>query len=175
MKYYSLTIVTVLCMLLFASCEKQVSDIVDKEEKALAGKYTVSNYRVTVYDSLGVQLSQTNNTNYGSVELKMNTNSGADVFSHFIFYGAVRNTFVPGKLNKGQYCGEQDAATQMFAVHYQCDPYKKRMLLAAICPMETGPYYLDYTFNGKQLELFTRVVSPGSNQQTFYEYIFTKE
>lgn len=85
MKYYSLTIVTVLCMLLFASCEKQVSDIVDKEEEKLAGKYKVSNYRVTVYDSQGVQLSQTNNTNYGTVELKMNTNNDADVFSHFVF------------------------------------------------------------------------------------------
>lgn len=175
MKNYSVPIVTVLCMLLFASCEKQVSDIVDKEEEKLAGKYTVSNYRVTVYDSLGVQISQTNNTNYGSVELKMNTNKGADVFSHFVFYGPVRNTIVPGKLNKGQYCGEQDAAKQMFAVYYQCDPYKKRILLAAICPMETVPYYLDYIFNGKQLELFTRVVSPGSNQQTFYEYIFIRE
>lgn len=175
MKNISVTIVTVLCLLLIASCEKQVSDIVDKEEEKLAGKYIVSNYRVTVYDSLGMQLSQTNNTDYGSVELKMNTNNGGDVFSHFIFYGPVRNTFVPGKLNKGQYCGEQDAATQMFAVYYQCDPYKKRILLAAICPMETVPYYLDYTFNSKQLELFTRVVTPGTNQQTVYEYILTKD
>ncbi len=175
MKNYIGSILSMLLLFHFVSCEKQVSDIVDKEEKKLAGKYTVSNYRVTVYDNSGAQLSQTDHTNYGSVELKMNTNNGADVFSHFIFYGEVRNSFVPGKLNKGQYCGEQDAGAQMFGVHYQCDPYKKRMLLAAICPMETVSYYLDYTYNGRKLEIFTREVLPGSNTQTFYEYILTKE
>lgn len=164
-----------LLLLLFASCEEQIFEIVDEEEKALAGKYTVSNYRVTVYDSFGVQLSQTNNTDYGSVELIMNTDEGADVFSHFIFYGPVRYTFVPGKINTSQYCGEQDAAREMFAVHYQCDPYKKRMLIAAICPMQTLSYYVDYTYDGKQLEIFTREANPGSNSQTFYEYILTRE
>ena len=174
MKKNSGILIIVLLLFVFASCEKQIYEIVDKEEKALAGKYTVSNYRVTVYDSLGVQLSQTNNTDYGTVELIMNTDEGADVFSHFIFYGPVRYTFVPGKINTSQYCGEQDAAREMFAAHYQCDPYKKRLLIAAICPMETLSYYLDYTYNGKQLEIFTREAVSGSNQQTFYEYILTK-
>lgn len=159
----------------FSACKKQVHELVDAEEKKLAGKYDVSNYRVTVYDSTGKELSKTDNLNFGSIELIMNSNEGGDVFSHFIFYGPVRHSFVPAKVNNGNYCGDQNEAQKKFGVYYQCDPAKKRILIAAICPMQTLTYYVDYTLNGKQFEMFTRVVEPSTNHQTFYEYFFTRK
>lgn len=160
---------------IFSACKKQVSDIVDAEEKKLAGEYHVANYRITVYDSTGGELSRTDQANFGSVELIMNSNEGGDVFSHFIFYGPVRYSYVPSKVNNSTYCGDQDAAQQKFGVYYQCDPARRRMLIAAICPMQTLTYYVDYTLNGNQLELFTRAVDPSTGNQTFYEYILNRK
>lgn len=175
MKTIRLILMVLSLPVLFSSCKKQVYEIVDAEEKKLAGKYHVSNYRVTVYDPTGKQLSQTDHPDYGSVELIMNSNEGGDVFSHFIFFGPVRYSYVPSKVNNSNFCGDQDATQEKFGVFYQCDPSKKRMLIAAICPMQTLSYYVDYTLTGKQLELFTRVVDPATGNQTFYEYIFIRK
>ncbi len=160
---------------IFWACKKQVSDIVDSEEKKLAGKYAVANYRVTVYDSTGRELSKTDNPNFGSIELIMNSNEGSDVFSHFVFYGPVRYSYVPSKVNNSNFCGDQDPAQEKFGAYYQCDPAKKRILIAAICPMQTLTYYVDYTLDGKQFEMFTRVVDGTTKNQTFYEYYFTRK
>src|SRR5690606_31945254 len=122
MKTVRLLLIIIMVPAIFSACKKQVSDIVDAEEKKLAGQYTVSNYRVTVYDSTGRELSKTDHSEHGSIELIMNSNEGGDVFSHFVFYGPVRHTFVPSKINNSNYCGEQDETKQMFAAYYQCDP-----------------------------------------------------
>lgn len=175
MKTIRLILMILSLPVLFSACKKQVYEIVDAEEKKLAGKYHVSNYRVTVYDPGGKQLSQTDHPDYGSVELIMNSNEGGDVFSHFIFYGPVRFSYVPSKVNNSNFCGDQDPAQEKFGVFYQCDPAKKRILIAAICPMQTLTYYVDYTLNGKQFEMYTRVVEPSTNHQTFYEYFFTRK
>lgn len=175
MKTIRLILMLLSLPVLFSACKKQVYEVVDAEEKKLAGKYKVSNYRVTVYDPNGRQLSQTDHPDYGSVELIMNSNEGGDVFSHFIFYGPVRYSFVPSKINTGNFCGDQDAAQEKFGAFYQCDPSKKRILIAAICPMQTLTYYVDYTLNGNQFEMFTRVVDPSTKIQTFYEYNFTRK
>ena len=159
----------------FSACKKQVYEVVDAEEKKLAGKYDVSNYRVTVYDPNGRELSKTDNPNFGSIELIMNTNEGQDVFSHFVFYGPVRHSFVPAKINTGMFCGDQNESQQKFGVHYQCDPSKKRLLIAAICPMQTLTYYVDYSHTGNGFEMVTRVVDASTKNQTFYEYIFTRK
>ena len=175
MKTVRLLVALISIPLIFSACKKQVSDIVDAEEKKLAGKYTVTNYRVTVYDSTGRELSKTDNPNFGSIELIMNSNEGGDVFSHFIFYGPVRYSYVPSKINTSNFCGDQDAAQQKFGANYQCDPAKKRILIATICPMQTLTYYVDYTLNGNGFEMFTRVVEPSTKHQIFYEYFFTRQ
>ena len=107
MKTIRLILMLLSLPVLFSACKKQVYEVVDAEEKKLAGKYKVSNYRVTVYDPNGRQLSQTDHPDYGSVELIMNSNEGGDVFSHFIFYGPVRYSFVPSKINTGNFCGDR--------------------------------------------------------------------
>lgn len=175
MKNMRLILTLLLLSVVFSACKKQVYDIVDEEEKKLAGKYNVSNYRVTVYDPTGKQLSQTDYPDYGTIELIMNTNEGADVFSHFVFYGPVRHSYVPSKINTGMYCGDQNEAQEKFGVYYQCDPAKKRILIAASCPMQTLTYYVDYTLAGNQFEIFTRAVDPTTQNQTFYEYVFTRK
>lgn len=175
MKIVRLILILLLLPLVFFSCKKQVYEIVDAEEKKLAGKYEVSNYRVTVYDSTGRELSKTDNTNFGSIELIMNSNKGGDVFSHFVFYGPVRHSFVPAKVNNSSYCGDQNEAQKKFGVYYQCDPAKKRILIAAICPMQTLTYYVDYTHTGNGFEMFTRAVDASTKNQTFYEYFFTRK
>lgn len=175
MKNIRLTLTLLLLSVVFSACQKQVYEIVDVEEEKLAGIYNVSKYRVTVYDPTGKQLSQTDYPDYGSVELIMNSNKGGDVFSHFIFYGPVRFTYVPSKVNTGQYCGDQNEAQQKFGVYYQCDPSKKRILIAAICPMQTLNYFVDYMLDGDQFEMFTRAVDPSTQNQTFYEYFFTRK
>ncbi|NTS43813.1 hypothetical protein HRG84_23225 [Flavisolibacter sp. BT320] len=175
MKTVRLIVALLMVPAIFGACKKQVSDMVDAEEKKLAGKYTVSNYRVTVYDSTGRELSKTNNPDFGSVELIMNSNEGGDVFSHFVFYGPVRNSYVPSKVNNSNFCGDQDPAQEKFGAFYQCDPANKRILVAAICPMQTLTYYVDYTLDGKEFEMFTRVVDPTTKAQTLYEYFFTRK
>ena len=168
--FYILIIVS-----LFTSCKKQVYEIVDAEEKRLAGVYEVSHYRVTSYDHLGQELSHEDNEDFGTAEFIMNSNEGGDVFSHLIFRGPVSYTFVPSKINTGQFCGSQNYAEQMFGVYYQSDPSKKRLLIAAICPMQTLTYYVDYTLIGSRLEFFTRVIDPLTGNQMFYEYILNKK
>jgi hypothetical protein len=175
MKTIHLIIILFSMPVLFSACKKQVYEIVDAEEKQLAGKYNVANYRVTVYDPDGRQLSQTDHPDYGSVELIMNSNEGGDVFSHFIFYGPVRFSYVPSKINTSNFCGDQDAAQQKFGAYYQCDPAKKRILIAAICPMQTLTYYVDYTRTGKNFEMYTRAIDPASGNQALYEYTFTRK
>lgn len=161
--------------LILLSCKKQTYDIVDAEEKKLAGKYSVTNYRVTVYDSTGKELSTKNHPDFGSIELIMNSNNGGDVFSHFIFYGPVRYSYVPSKINTSNFCGDQDSTQEKFGVYYQCDPAKKRILIAASCPMQTLTYYVDYTLNENQFEMFSRVSDPITGYQTFYEYVFNRK
>ena len=175
MKTVRFLIIMMSIPLIFSACKKQVSDIVDEEEKKLAGKYSVTNYRVTVYDPNGRQLSQTDHPDYGSVELIMNSNEGGDVFSHFIFYGPVRYSYVPSKINTSNFCGDQNEAQEKLGVFYQCDPAKKRILIAAICPMQTLTYYADYTLDGNHFDMFTRLVDPDTGNQTFYEYFFSRE
>lgn len=175
MKNIRLILILFILPAFFSACKKQVYEVVDAEEKKLAGKYDVSNYRVTVYDPNGRELSKTDNPNFGSIELIMNTNEGQDVFSHFVFYGPVRHSFVPAKINTGMFCGDQNEAQQKFGVHYQCDPSKKRLLIAAICPMQTLTYYVDYSHTGNGFEMVTRVVDASTKNQTFYEYIFTRK
>lgn len=116
---------------------------------------------------------ETDHPNFGSIELIMNTNNGGDVFSHFIFYGQVRHSYVPSKVNNSNFCGDQNEEQQMFGAYYQCDPAKKRILIAAICPMQTLTYYVDYTLKGKEFNMFTQSVDAVTGNQTFYEYFFT--
>ena len=175
MKPLRLILILLLMPAIFFACRKQVYEVVDAEEIKLAGKYDVSNYRVTVYDSTGRELSKTDHLNYGTIELIMNTNEGADVFSHFVFYGPVRHSYVPSKINTGMFCGDQNEAQKKFGVYYQCDPAKKRILIAAICPMQTLNYFVDYTLKGENFEMFTRAVDRNTKNQTFYEYFFTRQ
>lgn len=175
MKTARLILILFILPAIFSACKKQVYELTDAEEKKLAGKYDVSNYRVTVYDSTGKELSKNDQPNFGSIELIMNSNEGGDVFSHFVFYGPVRHSFVPAKVNNSNFCGDQNEAQQMFGAYYQCDPAKKRILIAASCPMQTLTYYVDYTHTGNGFEMFTRAVDASTKTQTFYEYFFTRK
>ena len=175
MKTFGILALLLCLQFILPGCKKQISDIVDAEERKLAGSYHVSNYRVSVFDESGAPISITDNRDYGSIELKMNSNNERDVFSHFTFFGPVRHTFVPSTINTSNYCGTQDEKREMFGVFYQCDPHKKRMLIAAICPMETLTFFVDYTYDDGVLEIFTRVADTAARTQTFYEYILSRK
>jgi hypothetical protein len=166
------------CMAAFvtvlSSCELQVADLVDAEEERLGGKYEVTNYRVSTYNSIGQEISIVNNENYGTIELIMNSDEGSDVFSHFIFKGPVSASYIPKQINTSEYCGYQVKEEQLFSVFYECDPSKKRLLIAAICPMETLSYFVDYSYNGSELQFYTRVINRFTGNQEFYEYLLKR-
>ena len=159
----------------FTACEKQQWELVDAEETRIAGQYTVQMYRETVLDNNANTISKTEHPSYGSVELRMNTNNGADVFSHFTFKGEAIQTAIPQLLIRGgTYCGDFDASANTYHVLYQGDPNKKRIMLGAMCALATAVIYMDYTYNGNELYLYTILTERITGQQTFVEYVLRK-
>ena len=161
-------------LMLTTSCTKELWEMVDEEEKKLVGTYTVEKYRVAEYDSLGTAISSTDLTNQGSIEVKMNTDQGSDVFSHIIFKGDVSNTFIPSQLRRGYNCGYWDQAKKEFHALFQGDPDKKRILMGAICGGETITLFTDYTFTGNELKFSYITHENLTLKKTVYEYTLKK-
>lgn len=167
----------IIVVTLFTACKKQEERLITREEKRLEGTWSIDESRTQVTDSMGVVISDSTELNIGTVEFRIASEDGADVFNLVLFNNITGNNALAGYFQ--QYNAGFSTTTGGWAFYWDADPDSKRILFWGIA--SGGSYHksvnLELDGNGKKKQTLSYVQKyfNAPNIRTFYTFTLSKQ